>query len=293
LGPPTTSTDGFHLVSSEPARWVDLSGDFQDITYKVARDDGVAKITINRPHVHNAFRPITVNEMRRALDLAQDDSDVGAIILCGEGPNAFCSGGDQAVRGDGGYDDGSEKVPRLRVLDLHVQMRRCPKPVVAMVAGYAVGGGHILHMVADLTIAADNAVFGQTGPRVGSFDAGYGSSHMARIVGQKKAREIWFLCRFYGAAEALQMGLVNAVVPLAELEQETLRWCRRIIANSPTALACLKAALNADEDGQAGVMQLAGNATRLFYLSEEGKEGRDAFLAKRPPRFRAVPTSKL
>ncbi|CAM9410133.1 unnamed protein product [Choristocarpus tenellus] len=243
--------------------------------------------------MHNAFRPITVNEMRKAMDLAQDDSGIGAIILAGEGPYAFCSGGDQAVRGEGGYDDGSEDVPRLRVLDLHIQMRRCPKPIIAMVAGYAVGGGHILHMVADLTIAADNAVFGQTGPRVGSFDAGYGSTHMARIVGQKKAREIWFLCKYYNANEALDMGLVNAVVPLGELEQETLKWCRRAASNSPTALACLKAALNADEDGQAGIMQLAGNATRLFYMTEEGKEGRDAFLAKRPPVFRNVPMSKL
>ncbi|KAG5192737.1 putative naphthoate synthase [Tribonema minus] len=292
---PTTASDNYHLISDTPGQWVDHTAKygFQDITYKLSPEDGTARIAINRPEVHNAFRPITVNELRKAMDLAQDDPTVGAIILTGEGTYAFCSGGDQAVRGEGGYDDGSEPVPRLRVLDLHVQMRRCPKPIIAAVAGYAIGGGHILHMVADLTIAADNAVFGQTGPRVGSFDAGYGSSHMARIVGQKKAREIWFLSRFYSAQEALDMGLVNKVVPLAQLEGETMKWCRRIMENSPTAISCLKAALNADEDGQAGSMQLAGNATRLFYLSEEGKEGRDAFLAKRPARFRAVPTSKL
>lgn len=293
--PPHVRSDGYHRISSEPGDWLDLTKrhNFVDITYKVAPRDGVARIAINRPDLHNAFRPITVNEMRRAMDLAQDDSEIGVIILTGEGTSAFCSGGDQSVRGEGGYDDGSESVPRLRVLDLHVQMRRCPKPIIAAVAGYAVGGGHILHMVADLTIAADNAVFGQTGPRVGSFDAGYGSSHMARIVGQKKAREIWFLSRFYTAQEALDMGLVNTVVPLDQLEGETMKWCRRIMENSPTAISCLKAALNADEDGSAGVMQLAGNATRLFYMSEEGKEGRDAFMSKRPPAFRKLPNSKL
>jgi naphthoate synthase len=211
-----------------------------------------------------------------------------------QGPNSFCSGGDQSVRGEGGYDDGyGDTVPRLRVLDLQIQMRRCPKPIIAAVAGYAVGGGHILHMVCDITIAADNAVFGQTGPRMGSFDAGYGSSHMARIVGQKKARELWFLCKFYSAADAEAMGLVNAVVPLARLEAETTKWCRRILQNSPTAIACLKAALNCDEDGQAGAQVLAGHATRLYYLSEEGKEGRDAFMEKRKPRFRDLPSSKL
>ena len=215
------------------------------------------------------------------------------IILTGEGTRAFCAGGDQAVRGDGGYDDGSAAAPRLQILDFQVQMRRCPKPIVAMVAGWAVGGGHILHMVADLTIAADNAVFGQTGPRVGSFDGGYGSAHMARIIGQKRAREIWFLCRFYSADEALGWGLVNAVVPVARLERETLKWCRRMLQNSPTALQCLKAALNADEDGAAGLSELAGAATRLFYLSEEAKEGRDAFLEKRPNRMRQLPRSKL
>lgn len=197
------------------------------------------------------------------------------------------------VRGDGGYDDGSEDVPRLRVLDLQSEMRRCPKPILAAVAGYAIGGGHILHMLADMSVAADNAVFGQTGPRVGSFDGGYGSVHMARLVGQKKAREIWFLCRFYNAQEALTMGLVNAVVPLRRLEAETVKWCRRILQNSPTAIACLKASLNADQDGAAGLTELAGNATRLFYLSAEGKEGRDAFLERRKPDFRSMPTSRL
>jgi naphthoate synthase len=292
---PSTSTDGFGSVPGGPGNWVDLTErhGFRDITYKLDEGAGAARIAINRPAVLNAFRPITVNEMRKAMDLAADDPRVASIILTGEGENAFCSGGDQSVRGEGGYTDGSEAVPRLRVLDLHIQMRRCPKPVIAAVAGYAVGGGHILHMVADLTIAADNAVFGQTGPRVGSFDAGYGSSHMARIVGQKKAREIWFLCRFYSAQEASDMGLVNAVVPLRLLESETMRWCRRIMQLSPTAIACIKAAMNADEDGAAGAMQLAGNATRLFYLSEEGKEGRDAFLGKRAPQFRDLPSSKL
>lgn len=198
------------------------------------------------------------------------------------------------MRGEGGYDDGyGDTVPRLRVLDLQIQMRRCPKPIIASVAGYAVGGGHILHMVCDITIAAENAVFGQTGPRMGSFDAGYGSSHMARIVGQKKARELWFLCKFYSAVEAEAMGLVNTVVPLSQLESETIKWCRRILQNSPTAIACLKAALNLDEDGQAGAQVLAGHATRLYYLSEEGKEGRDAFMEKRRPRFRELPSSKL
>mmetsp|Transcript_38778 Transcript_38778/g.51098 ORF Transcript_38778/g.51098 Transcript_38778/m.51098 type:complete len:304 (-) Transcript_38778:307-1218(-) len=295
LKPPTRAVDGFDEISTEPAIWTDLTQDhdFQDITYKVAYEDGVARIAINRPEVHNAFRPITVNEMRKAMDLAQDDVNIGVIMLTGEGDFAFCSGGDQSQRGEGGYDDGSEDVPRLRVLDLHTQMRRCPKPIICAVAGYAMGGGHILHMVADITIAADNAIFGQTGPRVGSFDAGYGSSHMARIIGQKKAREIWFLCRYYTAQEALDMGLVNTVVPLVSLEGETLKWCRRIMQNSPTAISCLKAALNADEDGGAGQMQLAGNATRLFYLSEEGKEGRNAFMEKRPPQFRKLPSSKL
>ena len=263
--------------------------------------DQVAKISFNRPHVLNAFRPTTINEVRRGLELAQDDVDVGVIILSSEqydngkssNSNSFCAGGDQVVRGDGGYDDGSEAAPRLRVLDLQVQMRRCPKPIMAVVYGYAVGGGHILHMLSDITLASDDAVFGQTGPRMGSFDAGYGSTHMARLIGQKKAREMWFLCRFYSAEEALKMGLVNAVYKRDELEGESLRWCRRMIMNSPTAIACCKAALNADEDGSAGIALLAGQATRLFYLSEESKEGKAAFLKKRAPKFRQMPSSRL
>ncbi|RPJ43381.1 MAG: 1,4-dihydroxy-2-naphthoyl-CoA synthase, partial [Candidatus Latescibacterota bacterium] len=246
---------------------------------------GIAKITINRPEVRNAFRPLTVDEMSRAFSDARDDETIGVVILTGAGDQAFCSGGDQKVRGEGGYvgDDG---VPRLNVLDLQRQIRTLPKPVIAMVAGYAIGGGHVLHLMCDLTIAADNARFGQTGPRVGSFDGGYGAAYMARIVGQKKAREIWFLCRQYDARQALEMGLVNAVVPLGRLEDETVAWCREILKNSPTAIRCLKAALNADCDGQAGLQELAGNATLLFYLTEEGKEGRNAFLEKRPPNFR-------
>jgi naphthoate synthase len=256
---------------------------FEDIRYETF--DGIAKITIDRPRVRNAFRPKTVTEMSHAFTLARDDSDVGVVILTGEGDKAFCSGGDQRVRGEGGYvgDDG---IARLNVLDLQRQIRTLPKPVVAMVAGYAVGGGHVLHMMCDLTIAAENARFGQTGPRVGSFDGGYGAAYMARIVGQKKAREIWFLCRQYDAKQALEMGLVNAVVPLAELETETIKWCREMLANSPIALRCLKAALNADCDGQAGLQELAGNATLLYYMSEEGKEGKNAFLEKRKPDFK-------
>jgi naphthoate synthase len=293
---PNKMRDGFLSVSDSPAKWHDKTQThgFKDIYYHIC-EEGIAKITINRPEVHNAFRPLTVQEMRRAMTLATEDVAIGVIIMCGEGPNAFCSGGDQSVRGDGGYDDGlsGEEVPRLSVLELQIQMRRCPKPVVAMIAGYAVGGGHILHMVCDLSIAADNALFGQTGPMVGSFDAGYGSSHMARIVGQKKAREIWFLCRLYDAKDAEEMKLVNTVVPLARLENETLRWCRRILTMSPTALACLKAAINADEDGAAGIMELAGQATRLYYLSQEGKEGRNAFMERRVPAFRSIPSSRL
>lgn len=265
--------------------WKGVPG-FEDIRYEKA--ESIAKITINRPEVRNAFRPKTVSEMQRAFHDARDDSDVGVVILTGEGPDAFCSGGDQRVRGKGGYV-GADGIPRLNVLDLQRQIRTLPKPVVAMVAGYAIGGGHVLHMMCDLTIAADNAKFGQTGPRVGSFDGGYGAAYMARIVGQKKAREIWFLCRQYGAQEALQMGLVNTVVPLAELENETLRWCREVLENSPIALRCLKAALNADCDGQAGLQELAGNATLLFYMSDEGKEGRDAFMEKRKPNFKKFP----
>ena len=257
---------------------------FTDIKYEKTRD-GIAKITINRPEVRNAFRPLTVKELSKAFDDARDDADIGVVILCGEGPDAFCSGGDQRVRGHGGYvgDDG---IPRLNVLDLQRQIRTLPKPVIAMVAGYAIGGGHVLHMLCDLTIAADNARFGQTGPRVGSFDGGYGASYMARIVGQKKAREIWFLCRQYDAQQALDMGLVNTVVPLAELETETLKWAREMLANSPTALRFLKAALNADCDGQAGLQELAGSATLLYYLTDEGREGKQAFLEKRRPNFK-------
>lgn len=259
------------------------AGEFTDIVYEKC-SDGIAKITINRPQVHNAFRPQTVMEMSRALNDARNDADVGVIILTGMGENAFCSGGDQKVRGTGGYvgDDGT---PRLNVLDLQREIRTCPKPVVAMVAGWCVGGGHVLHMMCDLTIAAENAMFGQTGPRVGSFDGGWGASYMARIVGQKKAREIWFLCRFYNAKEALDMGLVNTVVPLEKLEAETVLWCREMLANSPLALRCLKAALNADCDGQAGLQELAGNATLLYYMTEEGREGKNAFLEKRRPDF--------
>lgn len=259
------------------------AGEFTDIVYEKC-SDGIAKITINRPQVHNAFRPQTVMEMSRALNDARNDAYVGVIILTGMGEKAFCSGGDQKVRGTGGYvgDDGT---PRLNVLDLQREIRTCPKPVVAMVAGWCVGGGHVLHMMCDLTIAAENAMFGQTGPRVGSFDGGWGASYMARIVGQKKAREIWFLCRFYNATEALDMGLVNTVVPLQKLEVETVQWCREMLANSPLALRCLKAALNADCDGQAGLQELAGNATLLYYMTEEGREGKNAFLEKRRPDF--------
>ena len=259
------------------------AGEFTDIVYEKC-SDGISKITINRPQVHNAFRPQTVMEMSRALNDARNDANVGVIILTGMGENAFCSGGDQKVRGTGGYvgDDGT---PRLNVLDLQREIRTCPKPVVAMVAGWCVGGGHVLHMMCDLTIAAENAMFGQTGPRVGSFDGGWGASYMARIVGQKKAREIWFLCRFYNAKEALDMGLVNTVVPLEKLEAETVQWCREMLANSPLALRCLKAALNADCDGQAGLQELAGNATLLYYMTEEGRDGKNAFLEKRRPDF--------
>jgi naphthoate synthase len=266
--------------------WKPIAG-FTDIIYEKC-DEGIAKITINRPEVRNAFRPETVKEMQAAFDDARDDAAIGVIILTGRGKEAFCSGGDQRVRGAGGYV-GGDKVPRLNVLDLQRQIRTLPKPVVAMVAGYAIGGGHVLHMICDLTIAADNARFGQTGPRVGSFDGGYGASYMARIVGQKKAREIWFLCRQYDARQALEMGLVNCVVPYERLEAETVQWCREMLSNSPIALRCLKAALNADCDGQAGLQELAGNATLLFYLSEEGQEGKNAYLEKRKPDFRKFP----
>ncbi len=259
---------------------------FTDIKYHKAQ--GIAKITINRPEVRNAFRPLTVTEMSTALNDAREDEKIGVIILTGEGKAAFCSGGDQKIRGDAGYKD-AKGVHRLNVLDLQRQIRSCPKPVIAMVAGYAIGGGQILQMLCDLTIAADNAIFGQTGPKVGSFDGGYGASYMARIVGQKKAREIWFLCRQYNAQQALAMGLVNTVVPYKKLETETVKWCREILANSPMAIRCLKASLNADCDGQAGLQELAGNATMLFYMSEEGQEGRNAFLEKRKPDFSKFP----
>jgi naphthoate synthase len=257
-----------------------------DTRYETA--DGIAKITICRPEVRNAFRPKTLFELRDLFELARDDPTVGVILLTGEGPDAFCSGGDQRVRGDDGYRD-EQGVGRLNVLDLQVQIRRCPKPVVAMVAGYAVGGGHVLHVVCDLTIAADNARFGQTGPRVGSFDAGFGSSFLARVVGQKKAREIWFLCRQYGAQEALDMGLVNAVVPLEDLERETVAWCREMLHLSPLSLRLLKSSFNAEEDGLTGLQQLSHDATLLFYMSEEGQEGRNAYQQGRKPDFSKYP----
>src|SRR6478736_3856705 len=246
--------------------------DYEDIRYELA--EGIAKITINRPEVRNAFRPETVIELSDAFNRAREDTSVGVIILTGEGPLAFCSGGDQRVRGDQGYVQESTGVGRFHVTDLHVQIRRTPKPVVAMVAGYAVGGGHVLHVICDLTIAADNARFGQTGPRVGSWDGGFGAGVLSNLVGTKKAKEIWFLCRQYDAQQALEMGLVNAVVPLEELEDTTVEWCREMLGNSPLALRCLKAAFNADTDGLAGVQELAGNATLLYYLTEEAAEGR-------------------
>jgi len=257
-------------------------GSYSDIIYE--KTSGIAKITINRPQVHNAFTPLTVQDMSKALEDARHDKEIGVIILTGKGDKAFCSGGDQRIRGDAGYKD-DKGATHLNVLDFQRQIRTCPKPIIAMVAGYAIGGGHVLHMMCDLTIAADNAIFGQTGPKVGSFDGGYGASYMARIVGQKKAREIWFLCRQYDAKKAEDMGLVNKVVPLAELEKETLQWCREILQHSPIALRCLKSALNADCDGQAGLQELAGNATMLFYMSEEGQEGRNSFNEKRNPDF--------
>lgn len=261
-------------------------GSYKEIKYHKA--EGIAKITINRPEVRNAFTPLTVNEMINALDNARTDQSIGVIILTGEGDKAFCSGGDQRIRGEAGYKDNKGE-QYLNVLDFQRQIRTCPKPVIAMVAGYAIGGGHVLHLICDLTIAADNAVFGQTGPRVGSFDGGYGASYLARVVGQKKAREIWFLCRQYNAQQALNMGLINTVVPLEKLEKETIQWCREILANSPLAIRCLKAGLNADCDGQAGLQELAGNATMLFYMSEEGQEGRNAYVEKRKPDFSKFP----
>lgn len=275
------------LGHTAAAMWT-TAREFQDIRYETTDEGRIAKITINRPEVRNAFRPLTVDELLAALDLAHHDPHVGVVILTGEGDQAFCSGGDQRVRGEGGYL-GEDGVPRLNILDVQKKIRSLPKPVVAMVAGYAIGGGHVLHVVCDLTIAADNARFGQTGPKVGSFDGGLGSSYLARVVGQKKAREIWFLCRQYDARQALAMGLVNTVVPLARLEAETLAWCREMLAHSPLALRCLKAALNADCDGQLGLLDLAGNATLLYYLSEEAREGKRAFLEKRPPDFSKFP----
>ncbi|MGA3153069.1 MAG: 1,4-dihydroxy-2-naphthoyl-CoA synthase [Streptosporangiaceae bacterium] len=260
--------------------------DYSDIIYETA--EGIAKITINRPEVRNAFRPITLFELSTAFSVARDDPSIGVIILTGAGEKAFCSGGDQRIRGDDGYVD-HQGVGRLNVLDLQVQIRRTPKPVIAMVAGYAIGGGHVLHVCCDLTIAADNAVFGQTGPKVGSFDAGYGSSLLAATVGLKKAREIWYLCRQYSAAEALQMGLVNTVVPLAQLEEETVAWARELLEKSPLALRMLKGALNAVTDGAAGMQQFAGDATLLYYMSEEAQEGRDAYVGKRQPDFTRFP----
>ncbi|MCO5044467.1 MAG: 1,4-dihydroxy-2-naphthoyl-CoA synthase [Kiritimatiellae bacterium] len=262
------------------------AGTFRDIKYEKA--EGIAKITINRPEVRNAFRPLTVKEMIAALQDARLDEAIGVIILTGEGEKAFCSGGDQKIRGDAGYQDEAGQ-HHLNVLDFQRDIRACPKPVIAMVAGYAIGGGHVLHVMCDLTIAADNAIFGQTGPKVGSFDGGFGSSYLARIVGQKKAREIWYLCRQYNAQQALEMGLVNTVVPLARLEEETVAWCREILEKSPLSIRCLKAALNADCDGQAGLQELAGNATLLYYMSEEAQEGRKAFVEKRKPNFAQFP----
>jgi naphthoate synthase len=266
--------------------WQDFSQNYEEIFYHKA--EGIAKITINRPHKRNAFTPLTVDEMRAALDDARMDTSIGVIILTGQGDDAFCSGGDQGIRGDAGYEHG-QAPPRLNVLDFQREIRACPKPVIAMVAGYAIGGGHVLHVVCDLTIAADNARFGQTGPKVGSFDGGYGSSHLARMIGQKRAREIWLLCRQYTADQAYEMGMVNTVVPLERLEEETVQWAREILQHSPMAIACLKAAMNADEDGQAGLQVLAGHATRLFYLTEEGQEGRNAYNEKRKPNFGRFP----
>ena len=270
------------MTAMETELWQEIK-QYKDIKFHKT-EEGIAKVTINRPRVRNAFRPETVIEMQDAFDIIRNDPSIGVGILTGEGPEAFCSGGDQSIRGDEGYI-GGDGVPRLNVLDLQKQIRSLPKPIIAMVAGYAIGGGHVLHIVCDLTIAASNAIFGQVGPKVGSFDGGLGSSYLARIVGQKKAREIWFLCRQYNAQEALDMGLVNTVVPLEELEAETLKWCREILQHSPLALRCLKTALNADCDGQVGLLDLAGNATLLYYMSEEAKEGRQSFIEKRKPDF--------
>ncbi len=272
-----------HTLSA--SEWI-ACGKYQDILYH--KYQGVAKITINRPEVRNAFRPLTIDEMSSALNNARHDPEVGVIIITGKGKEAFCAGGDQKVRGEAGYTD-HQGHDRLNVLDFQRQIRQCPKPVIAMVAGYAIGGGHVLHIVCDLTIAAENAIFGQVGPKVGSFDGGFGASYLARIVGQKKAREIWFLCRQYSAEEALDMGLINLVVPYEELETTTLEWCQQILSYSPMALRCLKASLNADCDGQVGLQELAGNATLLYYMTEEAQEGRNAFTQKRKPDFSKFP----
>lgn len=271
---------------SQTNAWVTIK-EFQDLKFQKTAD-GIAKITINRPEVRNAFRPQTVHELKEAFEIAREDSQIGVVLLTGEGKEAFCAGGDQKVRGHAGYV-GSDGVPRLNILDVQKQIRFLPKPVIAMVAGYAIGGGHVLHVVCDLTIAADNARFGQTGPKVGSFDGGLGSSYLSRVVGQKKAREIWYLCRQYNAEEALQMGLVNKVVPYEQLESEALQWAREILQHSPLAIRCLKAAMNADCDGQIGLLDFAGNATLLYYMSEEAKEGREAFVEKRDPDFSKFP----
>jgi naphthoate synthase len=268
------------------------AGEYTDIRYELS-GDGIAKITINRPEVRNAFRPQTLFELREAFTLAQDDPEVGVIVLTGEGPDAFCSGGDQRIRGDDGYigDDAVARkgIGRLNVLDLQIQMRRCPKPIVAMIAGYAIGGGHVLHVCCDLSIAAENARFGQTGPKVGSFDGGFGSGLLARQIGQKRAKEVWFLCRQYDAQTALDWGLVNSVVPLERLEEETVQWCREMLALSPFALRLVKASFHAHEDGFAGIQQLAHDANLLFYASEEAQEGREAYKQKRTPDFSAFP----
>ncbi|GAB2272921.1 hypothetical protein Dimus_007737 [Dionaea muscipula] len=292
----STLNDAYHRihgeVSSDPVVWTpasDESGkEFTDIIYEKAVGEAIAKITINRPERRNAFRPHSVKELIRAFNDARDDSSIGVIILTGKGTKAFCSGGDQALRSKDGYTD-FENFSRLNVLDLQVQIRRLPKPVIAMVAGYAVGGGHVLHMVCDLTIAADNAIFGQTGPKVGSFDAGYGSSIMSRLIGPKKAREMWFLTRFYTASEAEKMGLVNTVVPLNDLEKETVKWCREILRNSPTAIRVLKSAINAVDDGHSGLQEFGGNATLIFYGTEEGEEGKMAYTERRRPDFSKFP----
>ena len=298
--PPSKHRDGFELIPKTPIRWTDYfpqqkqqkqNPRFVDITYHISLEDRCARIAFNRPNVLNAFRPQTIREIQQAVMLATEDPRISVIVLTSNvdasvRTPAFCAGGDQTVRSnDGGYQDGTETEPKLRVLDLQVQMRRSPKPILCVVDGYAIGGGHILHMVSDLTISSDRSVFGQTGPRMGSFDAGYGSTRMARLIGQKRAREMWFLCRYMDASEAASTGLINACYPHTELEGRMAQWVRRIVMNSPTAIACTKAALNADEDGAAGIMQMGGELTRLFYGSKESQEGRDAFLERRPPNF--------